>query len=402
MRIVIAGGGFGGVKTALLLSRDKKFHITLVSDKDHFLYYPALYGTATGHSHLESVVTLDHIFRDAPNVKIVIDTVTSIDAQQRAVIGKKGRYHYDNVVFALGVVTTYFDIEGLKENTFGIKSYKEVNRLKQHLHQELADDHHMDKNYVVVGAGPTGVELSASLMSYLDRIAKNHKVRHGKIRISLVEAAPRVLPRMSERASKKVELRLKKLGVQVRTGQMVQGASHDDITISGKKVPSHTAIWTSGVMNHPFFKDHDHLFPIAKNGRVEVDSNLRAAPHIYVIGDNAATPYTGLAQTALHDAHYIADHLQRLLANRSLKPYKAQKPPVVIPVGENWAIFEWGPLCFGGFIASLIRRAADLIGYDDLLPIGQALGVWRAQFIKEESCVECVEATTGKSAPDTL
>jgi NADH:ubiquinone reductase (H+-translocating) len=401
LRVVIVGGGFGGIKTALQLSKDKRFHVTLVSDKDHFLYYPALYGTATGHSHLESVVTLERVFKDAPNVKLVTDTVTGIDRQQRTIIGKKGRYHYDNAVFALGVVTTYFGIEGLAENSFGIKSYEEVLRLKDHLHQELAKDHHMDKNYVVVGAGATGVELSAALTTYLDRIAQNHRVRHGKIRINLVEAAPRVLPRMSEAASKKVEKRLKTLGVNVQTNQKVEAASHEDITINGKKVPSHTVIWTSGVTNHPFFKEHEDIFPLAKNGRVEVDDHLRAAPHIYVIGDNAATPYTGLAQTALHDAHFIADHLQRVVHNKPLKRYKPQQPPVVVPAGENWAIFEWGWLRTGGFVASLVRRAADFIGYNDMLPIGQAIGTWRAQFVSEETCTECQQTVLNKKADET-
>lgn len=389
MRVVIVGGGFGGVKAALELSHDRRFHVTLVTDKDHFLYYPALYGTATGHNHRESIVSLDQIFEDKANIKVVIDSVIGLDARRKAVIAKKGTYHYDNVVFAMGVVTTYFGIDGLQENTFGIKSYEEVQKLKQHLHDELAQDKHMDKNYVVVGAGPTGVELSAALMTYLDRIAQNHSVRHGKIRISLVEAAPRVLPRMSEKASAKVEAHLKDLGVEVKTNKKVEAASHDDITISGKHVPSHTIIWTSGVTNHPFFKQHEDVFCITPNGRVEVDDNLRAAPNIYVIGDNAATPFTGLAQTALKDGGYVADHLKRVLSNQPLKRYKARKPPVVIPVGENWAIFEWGPLCFGGFVASLIRRAADMIGYHDILPIGYAFGTWRAQFINEETCDTC-------------
>lgn len=398
MRIVIVGGGFGGIKSALELSKDERIQVSLISDKDHFLYYPALYGTATGHNHRESVVSLEEIFGDTPNVKVIIDTVKSIDTQQRTVVGKKAKYHYNNAILAMGVVTTYFGIEGLKENTFGIKSYKEVQKLKDHLHQELADDKHLDKNYVVVGAGPTGVELSAALMSYLDRIAANHKVKHGKIRISLVEAAPRVLPRMSEKASRLVEKRLQKLGVKVMTNKKVEAATHDDMTISGRHVPSHTMIWTSGVTNNPFFKAHDHIFQLAPNGKVEVDEQLRAAPNVYVIGDNALTPYSGLAQTALKDAQFIADHLKRVTYNLPLKRYKPRKPPVVIPVGENWAIFEWGPLCFGGFIASLLRRAADLIGYHDLLPIGHALGVWRAQFTHEESCKDCLTTPEQKGA----
>lgn len=389
MRIVVVGGGFGGVKTALELSEDKRFKVTLVTDKDHFLYYPALYGTATGGSHVESSSQLSDIFKGRDNVKIVIDRVTSIDPISKTVIGDGGNYHYDNAVLALGVVTTYFGIPGLAENSFGIKSLAEVAQLKDHLHNELAQDHHMDKNYIVIGAGPTGVELSAALARYLNEIAEAHKIKHGKIRISLVEAAPRVLPRMSEGASKKVEKRLKDLGVDVKTNKKVEAATADDITISGKEVPSHTLIWTSGVTNHPFFKENEHLFQFAPNGRVVVDDQMSAMSHVYVIGDNAATPYTGLAQTALHDALYVSDHLKRIAHKKPLKRYKAVKPPVVIPVGDNWAIVEWGPLTFGGPLGSLLRRAADIIGYHDVLPLGLALGAWRAQFVNEETCETC-------------
>lgn len=389
MRVVIAGGGFGGVKTALELAEDKRFHVTLVTDRDHMLYYPALYGTATGHSHYESVVPLSDIFDHLDNVRIVIDTVTHIDTSSRSIIAKNNILHYDTAILALGVVTTYFGITGLEENTYGIKSMQEIEDLKNHVHGELSQDHHLDKNYVVIGAGPTGVELAAALTTYLQEIALRHNVKRAKVNVTLVEAAPRVLPRMSEKASRLVEARLKKLGVKVLTNHKVGGATAEDILIDGIHVPSHTLIWTSGVMNNPFYKDNQHVFSLAQNGRVEVDEHLRAAPHVYVIGDNAATPFTGLAQTALHDAGFVADHLKRLVRNKGVKPYKPFKPPVVIPVGRNWAIFEWGRLTFGGALSSLLRFAADFIGYDDVLPFGKALGVWSRQFEEEERCATC-------------
>ncbi|MFS8119950.1 MAG: hypothetical protein ACMG55_15895, partial [Microcoleus sp.] len=101
------------------------------------------------------------------------------------------------------------------------------------------------------------------------------------------------------------------------------------------------------------------------------------------------TPYSGLAQTALHDAIYVAKHLKNIKYNKFLTLYKAVKPSVVVPVGENWAVFEWGFVRITGWLASMIRRASDFIGYDDILPIGQALGVWRAQSVIEEDCPVC-------------
>ncbi|MDT4861754.1 hypothetical protein FQZ97_963710 [compost metagenome] len=178
--------------------------------------------------------------------------------------------------------------------------------------------------------------------------------------------------------------RLKKLGVNVQTGQTVQSATADNLIVNGRPIKSHTVIWTSGVANHPFYKENARHFALAPNGRVVVDDYMLAAEDVYVIGDNAATPFTGLAQTALHDALFVATNIARANAKKPIKEYKAVMPPVVVPVGENWAVFEWRKLRLSGWIASVIRRMADLVGYSDILPIGLSLGVWRAQRVLED------------------
>ena len=389
MRVVIVGGGFGGVKAALELSKDKAFEVVLISDKDHFLYYPTLYSTATGESHRESVVPLNEIF-EARRVKIVQATMTGLDVHRKIVATTEGDFQYDTVILALGVVTTYFGIEGLDTYSYSIKSYSELKRFKQHLHQELTEDKHLDKNYVIVGAGPTGVELSAALVSYLAEIRDAHKVRKSKIRVRLVEAAPRVLPRMSEATSARAEKRLEQLGVEVKTNEAVQSQDGDSIMISGKDIPTETVVWTSGVTNHPFFKDHD--FPLAQNGRVVVDDSLQAFPDVFVIGDNAATPYTGLAQTALHDALFVSKYLKAKARHKKLPSYYAVKPPVVVPVGKKWALFEWGPLRLWGKIGALLQGGAHIVGYHDVFPVGLALGAWRAHLVREEECEICLFA----------
>jgi NADH dehydrogenase len=384
MKITIVGGGFGGVRAALKLAKDKSNAITLVTDKPDFQYYPALYSAATGHSHLESWVPLSKIFAGITNIKVEIDTITTIHPEEKTVKGASGKkYSFDTCILALGVVTTYFGIEGLDTYAFGIKSYEEVMRLKRHVYEDIAKKHQVDKHYVVIGAGPTGVELAAALGSYVKRVCKQFDMEK-KVRVNLIEAAPRILPRMSEQASARVHKRLRKLGVDVRTGKPVEKATADAIMVGGKPLKSQTVIWTSGVMNHLFFKQHDSIFKLAPNGRVIVDEYMRAAPNIYVIGDNAATPYTGLAQTALHDALFVAKNILRQKRGRPMKKYRAIKPPVVVPVGDRWAVFEWHWLRLYGWVAAIIRRAADFIGYNDILPLGQALGVWRASRVMEE------------------
>ncbi len=389
MNVVIVGGGFGGIKAALELAKDKKVRVTLVSDKDHFLFYPALYSTATGRSRKQSIIPLSKLFGGS-GVTIIQDTVTGIDTDRRFVIAKNHQIHYDRVVFALGVVTSYFGISGLDTYSYSIKSAHEIERFKKHLHDEITSKRHLDKNYVIVGAGPTGVELSASLAGYLERIANAHHIKHSRIRLSLVEAAPRVLPRMSEQVSALVENRLKELGVTVMTNKKVESEDDDSIIISGKDIPSQTVVWTSGVSNHPFFAEHSDIFPIAKNGRVEVDSHLKVTNRIYVIGDNANTPYTGLAQTAIYDGHYVAKAIKAEARKAALPAYKPKKKAVVIPVGENWAILEYGPIRVTGFLAAWIRKAADLIGYLDFFPVLKAVDLWESEGQRAEECSACV------------
>lgn len=385
MNITIVGGGFGGVKAALELAKDSANIITLISDKPDFQYYPALYGTATGHSHAQSWVPLGQIFAGKDNIRVVLDEIVSIDPKKHILMGKAGvEYSYETVIMALGTVTTYFGIEGLDTYAYGIKSAAEIKKLKHHLYSQLSEQGSIDKHYVIVGAGPTGVELAAALGSYLERLSRHYGVSHRSININLIEAAPRVLPKMSEVTSAKVADRLKKLGVSVQTGQTVQSATADNLIVNGKPIKSHTVIWTSGVANHPFYKENAQYFALAPNGRVVVDDYMLAAEDVYVIGDNAATPFTGLAQTALHDALFVATNIARANAKKPIKEYKAVMPPVVVPVGENWAVFEWRKLRLSGWVASVIRRMADLVGYSDILPIGLSLGVWRAQRVLED------------------
>jgi len=185
---------------------------------------------------------------------------------------------------------------------------------------------------------------------------------------------------MSEKASALVAARLKELGVHVELNKKVEAETADALVVSGKPIKSHTVIWTSGVANSPFYKENADQFELSPNGKVVVDAHLRSGHDVYVIGDNAFTQWSGLAQTALRDGIFVAKHI----LGESKKKYTAKLPPVVVPVGEDWAIFEYKKIRFGGWLGSKIRSVADFVGYSDILPFGQALGVWRAQKIKEE------------------
>lgn len=388
MKILIIGGGFGGIKTALELAKHQGFEVVLISNKEYFTYYPALYSVATGGSQRQSFVPLEQIFENT-SVKVVHDTIEGYDPQRRLVRGSHGAYHYDRIVFSLGVVTSYFGIKGLDRYSFGIKTAEELARFRHHIHDEMVEDKKIDKQYVVIGAGPTGIEVASSLAFYVDHIASSHAIRHTKIRVKLVEAADRVAPRLSPQTSQLIAKRLKQLGVQLLLNEKVECQDSEEVFVGGRAIPTHTVIWTSGVANNPFFAQHNHHFALSPNQRVIVDDHMMADAHTYVIGDNAYTPYSGLAQTALHDAIYVARDIVRASRKHPRPSYKVVQPPVVLPVGKRWAVLEYKSLRVHGYIGHLIRRTADFVGYHDILPLGLAFSSWSAEYTHDNQCKEC-------------
>ena len=378
MNITIVGGGFGGVKAALELAKDGDNKITLITQNKNFVYYPSLYSTATGHDHKESWTPLELIFENTPNVRLAYDTITSINPDKKTLTGKRLKYHYTKLILALGSVTTYFGIDGLDHYSYGIKSEEEIRELQKHLFRQMGDQGVVDKRYVIVGGGPTGVELAGALGVYLEKLRIFFGLREQKIRITLVEASPRVLPRMSKAASRLAAKRLRSLGVKIETNKAVQSATADTLMVNDKPLKTQTVIWTSGVANAPFFQKNKAHFNLTPRGKVIVDDHLQARPNIYVIGDNAATPNSGLAQTAVYDGVFVAHHLKSLKNGTTPKKYRPKNMGTVVPIGYNWAIYERGSFHMAGVMGAFMRDLADIVGHHDVLPMGHAIGAWRA------------------------
>ncbi len=386
-RLLIVGGGFGGIKAALELAPDNRFDITLLSEGTHFRYYPDLYRTATGGRMANASIPLSELFKDK-SVHIVQGTAVSLDRAARTISLEDGRaVPYDTLVLALGVVTNYFGIPGMQEFSYSIKSIAEAERFKAHLHDQLMDERRPDLNYVIVGAGPTGIELAGALPEYLRHIMTNHSVKSKSIHIDLIEAAPRLLPRMPKDTSAMVGRRLRKVGIKLFVGKTVQGVSADQLMVSGKPIRSHTVIWTAGVTNHPFFKNNG--FMLTPRGKVATDMYLQAEENIYVIGDNANTPYSGMAQTALLDGKYVAESLRRKADGNDPPSYKVKKPVTVIPVGSRWAAVLWGNVRIYGLLGWSLREIADLRAFADYEPWWKAGTQWLTGFETEESCPIC-------------
>jgi NADH dehydrogenase len=220
---------------------------------------------------------------------------------------------------------------------------------------------------------------------------KMHKVPQRAVHVDLIEAAPRLLPRLPKETSRTVKRRLKRLGVTLYIGKTVQGATADELTVSGKPIRSHTVVWTAGVTNNPFFVANQ--FVMMGRGKVAVDVYLQAEDGIYVIGDNANTPYSGLAQTALRDGAMVGKNLRRLASNKQQRSYKPKAPITVIPAGPHWAAVLWGGISIHGFAGWLLREAADIVGFRDLEPWPRASKQFMTEFAAEDDCKVCAAAS---------
>jgi len=386
-RVLVVGGGFGGVKAALELCKNKQFEVTLISADTNFHYYPTLYHTATGGTAAQSSIPLSELFKGQA-VTVVHATAEHINRHKKTVRTADGKhYAYDTLILALGSVPNYFGIQGIQEFSYSISSPEEAKRFKDHLHRQLVDDHKPDLNYVVVGGGPTGIELAGALPHYLKEIMAAHGIKHRAVHIDLVEAAPALVPRMPKRMGNAIARRLRKLGVRLYLSQKVEGLTADALTINGKPIQSHTIVWTAGTTINPFVKANN--FALNDRGKVIVDDYLLAEPDIYIIGDNAATAFSGMAQTALYDALFVAGNLQRQTESKLVHRYVPKKPVYVIPVGHNWAAVLWGSVQLYGVAGWAMRLAADLVAFKDYEPWWRAGKQWMTEFESDEDCPTC-------------
>jgi len=389
MRVVIVGGGFAGVRAALNLANQADFEVVLVSNQPYFEYHSALYRSATGRSPLEVAISLTDFFAKDSNIKVVQDEIIHLDTQKKLVAGfRQAVYHYDVLIIALGGVTQYFGIKGLAEFSHSVSTLKEALDLKRVLHEDLLSGHHTERNYVVVGGGATGVELSGELISYLKHIRRHHHT-NTKFNVDLLEAGPSLLPSLPTGFTDKIEQKIKRLGVKIYLKTAVKSETVDEIELPRGEIKSHTVMWTAGVTNNPLFAKYPEVFQLGKGGKVIVDQSLETKPGVYVLGDSAATLYSGMAQTAIHDANFVTSNFKRVLNHQARLPYLPKKPIYAIPAGPRWAAVSWGRVKVYGYTGWALRRLADLRLFLSFLPLAKALAAWRAGFIIEETCSIC-------------
>jgi len=396
--IVIVGGGFAGIKAALRLKKKnlKNCKIILITNKHHFNYYPRIYKAVVGESALEICVHMTDIF-PGKKVELVFDKIINVDLENKTITGEsESIYKYDELVLALGSETTYFNIPGLKEKAFGFKSIDEALKLKKHIHKMFdlslssKEDGISNLNIVIVGGGPSGVELAGKLTFYLNKLAKKHSVDSSFITIDLIEGSSRLLPTFPEKVSNKIFYRLHKLGVNIFLNRLVVEENLNEILTHDLSFKSKTLIWTAGVKINSLFSQIKGL-EFNSHGRVIVDEYLRAKNfnNVYILGDAADTKYSGLAQTAIYDGNYVGNLLYKKYTNRKLKKYVPSPVSFVLPVGHYWAVFVSKKINVYGYLPYFLRELVDFNFFLSILPLRRVFGIFFSKKASEELCETC-------------
>ncbi len=389
MKVVIVGGGFGGVKAAIELAKKKIGPITLISDRDYFFHHGLLYSTATGSDPKESAIPIRDILKPYSEIHFFVDEITKISVREQKVYGAKKSYLYDQLVLAVGMSEYFYGIDGARRYSYSLDSLEGVKKFSADFHDRVLDESH-ELHCAIIGGGPTGVELAGHLTQYAEKIAKAHAIAHSGVNIMILERAERLLPGLSRAASLKVTRKLRQIGVRVRAGHTIDKVARSYIVADSARMNVDMAVWTCGGRINSLFERHSEVFHISEHGRVVVNQYLEAYPRIFVIGDSADAPNSGYASGAVAHAQFLARHLDRIVRGTQLRPFSsAVKPLTSLPISRFWAYSERYGIYASGVLGSVIRRIAELNSYCYLVSFDKAWKLWRRHRRSNEICRFC-------------
>jgi NADH:ubiquinone reductase (H+-translocating) len=384
-RVVIIGSGFGGLFAAQRL-RKADVDITLIGKTSHHLFQPLLYQVATGIlSEGEIAPATREVLRRQENARVVLGEVTDIDLAARTVtstiLGRTTVHPYDELIVAAGAGQSYFGNDRFAEFAPGMKSIDDALELRGRIFgafelAELAEtQEEIDRllTFVVVGAGPTGVEMAGQIAELAHRTLRRdfRRIDPTTARVVLLDAAPAVLPSFGEKLGGRARRQLNQTGVEVQLGAMVTDVDADGIEIKDgdgqvRRINAATKIWAAGVQASPLGRmlGEQSGAEVDRAGRVSVQSDLTLPghPEVHVVGDMMALDkLPGVAQVAIQGGRYSADQIRRRLAGKSALPaFRYHDKGSMATISRFHAVVDLGKLKFEGFIAWLMWLALHL------------------------------------------
>jgi NADH:quinone reductase (non-electrogenic) len=384
--VVIVGAGFAGLNAASRLASEPRVQVLLLDRRNHHLFQPLLYQVAmAGLNPSDIAVPIRAQFPRAANVEVHLAHVTGVDLDRHVVRAGELEIVWDALVLACGAQHSYFGHPGWEDFAPGLKTVEQALEIRRRMLSafELAENQFDPAaqlaalTFVVVGGGPTGVELAGAIadISRTVLVRDFRRIDPTRARVVLVEAGPRILAAFPEPLARRAHRDLTALGVEVRTAARVDGIDRDGVSIGAERIAACTVLWAAGVQArtlafHP---------PVATDrvGRIEVgpDLSLPGHPEVFVLGDMAAVAgadLPGLAQVALQAGRHAAEMIVRDLDHRPRTPFRYRDKGIMATIGKSRAVAVAGPLRLGGtlaWLAWLFVHIYYLVGFRNRLGV---------------------------------
>jgi len=389
-RVVIVGAGFGGLQAARAL-RNVPVQVTVIDRNNHHLFQPLLYQVATAVlSPAEISAPIRSVLRKQKNTEVLLGEVTGVDTQaQRVLLHDDQSVPYDYLILATGSRDSYFGHNDWAQFAPGLKSIVQATTIRRKilLAFEMAEretdpeKHNALLTFVLVGAGPTGVEMAGAIggLAHKTLVSDFRHINPKEARIVLVEALPRILLPFDERLAKKAHRALTRLGIEVRTSSPVEAIDSEGVVIAGERLPAKTVIWTAGVAASPAGQwlgaETD------RGGRIKVgsDASVPGHPNIFVIGDTASftqdgKPLPGVAQVAIQQGQYSASVIaDRVAGKPPPEAFRYVDKGTMATIGRFYGIVSIGKFRIAGllgWVMWLVLHLMFLIGFRNRLVVG--------------------------------
>ena len=373
--VVIVGGGFGGLAVAKDL-RHAPVNVLVIDRSNHHVFQPLLYQVATSVLASGQIASpIRGLLAEQENTSVMLGDVVGVDTNSRQVIvdvdEKVGlRISYDYLVLATGATHSYFGHDEFAKYAPGLKSLADAESLRNHIlmsfeRAEIEEDPDLRKalmTFVMVGAGPTGVEMASAISVMIRTTLRKdfRRISPESARIVLADMAQRPLGTFSENLSEAARLRLLELGVEVRLGKAVQSIDEDGVILGDERIPGRSVIWTAGVAPSPAGKWLGCEVDRAGRVRIRPDLTIQGHPNIFVIGDTSSLdqngrPLPGVAQVAMQQGKYTAKSIFRKVTLKTpLPPFRYFDKGNLAVVGKNFAVLQSGRVKVSGFFAWLV------------------------------------------------
>ncbi|WP_081838826.1 NAD(P)/FAD-dependent oxidoreductase [Thermogemmatispora carboxidivorans] len=370
--VVIVGGGFGGLQAARALGK-APVRVTVIDRTNHHLFQPLLYQVATAAlSPADISAPIRHVLRHNKNTRVLLAEVTGVDTVgRRVLLDERGERSipYDYLIIATGAGQNYFGHREWARYAPGLKTLEDATRLRRQIllafeAAEMESDPDRQRallTFVLVGAGPTGVEMAGAIAELAHKaLASDFRtINPHSARIILVEAAPRILLSFPPELAEKARRALNRLGVEVRTSAPVEAVDENGVVIGGEYLPAKTIIWTAGVEASPAGRWLQAEVDRAGRVKVNPDLSVPGHPEIFVIGDTAhleekGQPLPGLAPVAMQEGRYVARAILQRLAGQEPAPFHYVNKGNLATVGRAWGLLQIGRLRLTGFLAWIL------------------------------------------------